>query len=68
MKTVSSHKRIHRDLSRSVISGVCAGVARYFDIDPVWVRFAAVVSLFMIPGVSLLAYIAAVIVLPRSLV
>lgn len=68
MKTVSSHKRIHRNLGRSVISGVCAGVARYFAIDPVWVRIAAVISLFMVPGISLLAYIAAVIVLPRSLV
>lgn len=68
MKTVYSHKRIHRDLGRSVISGVCAGVARYFDINPVWVRVAAIASLFIIPGISLLAYIAAVIVLPRSLV
>ena len=34
---VPSQKRIYRDLDSGIISGVCAGVARYFDIDAVWV-------------------------------
>lgn len=34
---LSSQKRIYRDFDSGVISGVCAGVARYFDIDAVWV-------------------------------
>ncbi|BFT31429.1 hypothetical protein D210916BOD24_26050 [Alteromonas sp. D210916BOD_24] len=62
---ISSQKRMYRDLDSGVISGVCAGVARYFDIDAVWVRAAAVVGLFVATPVTLLAYIAAVILLPR---
>lgn len=28
-----TEKRIYRDLDAAVISGVCAGVARYLDVD-----------------------------------
>lgn len=62
---LSSQKRIYRDLDSGVISGVCAGVARYFDIDAVWVRGGAVAALIFMPAITLLAYFAAVIVLPR---
>jgi phage shock protein C len=62
---LSSQKRIYRDFDSGVISGVCAGVARYFDIDAVWVRGGAVAALIFMPAITLLAYFAAVIVLPR---
>ncbi|NMH61463.1 PspC domain-containing protein [Alteromonas ponticola] len=65
MKTVSNQKRVYRQMHNAVISGVCAGLARYFDLDAVWVRVAAVVSLFFLPGLAVLAYVAAVILLPR---
>lgn len=65
MKTVNSHKRIYRIMHESVISGVCAGLARWLSVDAVWVRAAAVLSVFMLPGITVLAYLAAVILLPR---
>ena len=65
MMKVPSQKRIYRDLDSGIISGVCAGVARYFDIDAVWVRAAAVAGLFIATPITLVAYIAAVILLPR---
>ena len=43
--------------------GVCGGLAKYFDIDPVIVRVIAVVSIF-ITGVSIIAYIVMAIVVP----
>lgn len=64
MKHVNS-KRVYRDTDNAVIAGVCAGLAKYLDIDPVWVRGGAIVSVFMLPGISLLAYLAAVFLLPR---
>lgn len=66
MKSFDSRQRIVRDLSTSVISGVCAGLARWLDIDALWVRIAAVFALVMLPGVTLLAYLAAVILLPGA--
>ena len=60
-----TQKRIYRDLESGMISGVCAGLARYFDVDAVWVRAVAIVSLFVATPITLLAYVAAVILLPR---
>ena len=62
---VPTQKRIYRDLDAGIISKVCASVARYFDIDAVWVRAAAVLGLFMATPITLVAYVAAVILLPR---
>jgi phage shock protein PspC (stress-responsive transcriptional regulator) len=46
------------------IAGVCAGLARYFAIDPVLVRVAFVVAGFM--GFGVLLYIVLWIVLPKG--
>jgi phage shock protein PspC (stress-responsive transcriptional regulator) len=35
---------IRRDPERRLIAGVCAGMARYFGIDPLWVRVAFVAA------------------------
>lgn len=66
MKTIYEKKRVARDLNRAVISGVCAGVAKYFDIDPIWARAGAAVGLVFAPMLTLPAYVAAVILLPRG--
>ena len=65
MKTVYDEKRITRDLNRAVISGGCAGVGRYFDVEPMLVRGAAALGLVFMPMITLPAYVAAVILLPR---
>ena len=31
-------RRLYRDMENARLGGVCAGIARYYDIDPVWVR------------------------------
>jgi len=46
------------------IAGVCAGVAEYFNVDPVIVRIAAVVLLFSGPGAF--AYVLAWIFVPAA--
>jgi phage shock protein C len=63
MKTVINDKRLFRDASRAVISGVCAGVARYLDVDPVWVRAAAIVSMIFLTVPTALAYVLAILLL-----
>lgn len=42
-------RRLYRDMHNAKLGGVCAGVARYFDIDPVWVRLAMFVPLLITP-------------------
>lgn len=33
-------RRLYRDTENGKLGGVCAGIGKYFDIDPVWVRLA----------------------------
>ncbi len=50
-------KKLYRHPDKGMISGVCAGVGRYFDIDYSVVR-AAFVGLTVFSGFGLVAYIA----------
>jgi len=46
------------------IAGVCAGLARYFDVSPFWVRAACIGSFFVIGPFSIFAYVVAAVALP----
>jgi phage shock protein C len=58
-------RRLTRVREGKMLAGVCTGIARYFDVDPVLVRvgFAA---LTLLSGAGLLLYIACWIVMPQA--
>lgn len=56
-------KKLYRSRSDRMIWGVCGGLAKYFDIDPVIIRIIAVLLVFA-NGVGILAYIILAIVVP----
>src|SRR3954451_7527429 len=58
-------RRLYRARSDRVIGGVCAGLGRYFDVDPIIFRIGAVVVTF-IGGAGLLAYLAALLLIPSE--
>lgn len=55
-------KRLVRSSNDKMISGVCGGLASYFDVDPVLIRVGFVVA--ALAGFGVLAYIVLWIVLP----
>lgn len=58
-------KKLKRSLSDKKIAGVCAGVAKYFDLDVTLVRILWV--LFTIAyGMGLVAYIVCMFVMPAD--
>jgi len=57
-------QRLKRDKQNKMISGVCSGIANYFDIDPVLVRTLFVVGLLMPINGFPLIYIVLWIVTP----
>lgn len=58
-------KKLYRSQSDRMIFGVCGGLARYFQVDPVVVRLSAVIlTLFNFLG--LVAYIIMAIVVPEE--
>lgn len=60
-------KRLERDQEKALVAGVLAGMAEYFEQDPVLFRVAAIVFLVLtgvFPGV--LFYLGAWVVMPRK--
>src|SRR3569833_2420048 len=39
-------RRLFRDPDNRLVSGVCSGIANYFDINPIWIRLAFVLIVF----------------------
>ena len=50
-------RQLMRDTDNAIIGGVCAGVAAYFNINPLWVRLIAIVSSFATFGTAVLIYV-----------
>lgn len=58
-------KKLYRDEDNKVVAGVAAGLARYFDVDPVLVRLIFVVLAFA-NGLGVLAYLIMWLVVPSE--
>jgi phage shock protein PspC (stress-responsive transcriptional regulator) len=59
-----TEKKLFRDLDDSIISGVCAGIGHYFDVEPKWIRLIAIITLFM--GIGIPVYIILWLVIPKA--
>ena len=55
-------KRLFRSRSDKIIGGVCGGIAKYFNVDPVLIRLICILLLFSMVGIF--AYIIAWIIVP----
>lgn len=62
----SPAKRLMRDTDNAIFGGVCAGIAAYWGINPLWVRLLFIISPFITFGTALLAYIIIWISLPEA--
>ncbi|MCK4650115.1 PspC domain-containing protein [Candidatus Pacearchaeota archaeon] len=60
-------KRLYRAAERdSMIGGVCAGIAEYFEIDPTLVRlFWVLITIFSF-GIGFFGYLIMWIIMPRK--
>lgn len=63
--TPPSNQRMLRPRDDRRIAGVCAAIARRFDLDVTLVRVIAVLSVFL-PGPQVLAYLIGWLVLPSE--
>lgn len=63
-ETKERPKRLYRDGRDKLIGGVCSGLAAYFDLDPTWVRLAAILLFVFFNGITLITYIVLWLVLP----
>lgn len=64
--SIESRHRLMRSRTDRKIAGVCAGFAEYFDLDVTLVRVVWLIAALLPPGVSLIAYVIAWIVMPEE--
>ena len=57
--------RLYRSTENRMISGVCGGIAEYFNIDPTLVRLA-LVAFCADGGSGFIVYLIAAIIIPES--
>lgn len=58
-------KRLYRSKTDRMLGGVCGGLGKYFNLDPVLMRLLWVL-LFFCGGVGFLGYIIAWIIMPEE--
>lgn len=59
-------KRFTRSNHDKVISGVCAGLGEYFNVDPTIIRITWIVLTILSTGTFILAYLICSIVIPSN--
>jgi phage shock protein PspC (stress-responsive transcriptional regulator) len=58
-------RRMYRDTDDKVFLGVCSGLSHHFGVDPIWLRLAFGLSIF-IGGFGLILYIILAIITPKA--
>jgi phage shock protein C len=60
-------KRLYKSRANRMISGVCGGIAEYFNIDPTLVRLIAVLLLFVTVFMGgVIAYLICAAIVPNK--
>ena len=63
---IAPPKKLLRDRKRKILGGVCAGLAHYFSVDPIWPRLLFALLALGSYGGLIIIYIILWIVLPAS--
>jgi phage shock protein C len=64
-KEMTMDKKLRRSKNDAMIAGVAGGIAEYFNVDPVLIRLAFVLTA-VLGGPGLLIYIIMWIIMPES--
>lgn len=62
---MNNYKKLYRIKNGRMVTGVCGGIAEYFNIDPSLVRIGMVIF-SCVGGAGIVVYVAASIILPEQ--
>jgi phage shock protein PspC (stress-responsive transcriptional regulator) len=60
------NNRLAKDSVHKKLTGVCAGIARHYQLPRIAVRIAAIGALILLPVATGVAYVVASVLLPQS--
>lgn len=63
LQTEKPYRKLWRSRRDKMIAGVCGGLARYWNIDPFWIRFSFVL-VFLLGGAAFFIYIIMWFIIP----
>jgi phage shock protein PspC (stress-responsive transcriptional regulator) len=66
MTETTPYRRLYRTRNDKVLAGVCGGIARYLNIDPVAARVLFAILTFFTWGTGLVAYVLMWILMPEE--
>jgi phage shock protein C len=66
MTETPTYRRLYRSRNYKVLAGVCGGVARYLNVDPVAVRVLFAILAAFTWGAALIAYVVMWILMPEE--
>ncbi|MQA00314.1 MAG: PspC domain-containing protein, partial [Dehalococcoidia bacterium] len=58
-------ERLTRDVDNAMLGGVLSGLGRHFNVDPTLLRVGAVILSIPTGGITIPAYLAAWLIIPR---
>lgn len=61
-----AERRLFRNTDRGVLGGVCAGIADYLKLNPMWVRLLALLAVAVSFGMALIVYVVLWLVIPAA--
>jgi phage shock protein PspC (stress-responsive transcriptional regulator) len=56
----------YKDHEREIVDGICAGIAKALDVDPLWIRLLFVVLTFLTQGAMIVIYIVLAIIMKEE--
>lgn len=65
-RNYSVTKNLKKDVIHKKLSGVCAGIATYYDLPRIVIRAVALIALVMLPVATGVAYVVASLLLPSK--
>lgn len=60
------NRRLSKDNGHKKLSGVCAGIAKHYDLPRIVVRVVAIGALIVLPIATGVAYVVASVLLPEN--
>jgi phage shock protein C len=62
----SVNKTLTKDVVHKKLSGVCGGIAKYYNLPRIAVRVVAILALLMFPVATGVAYLVATMLMPTK--
>lgn len=65
-QVVESRRRLYRDTEGAVLGGVLSGLAKYFDLNPLWPRLLFIILFFGSFGTAFIVYVVLWLAVPAA--